>query len=114
MHLSLSLSSCHYAFLQGSLLKFPLHTQPRLSGFRHHFAVGTLPFTCSSGIISAILGKKCFRALQIVLLFQKKKNHWVVRWSTPSPLCVHKGAPSASRSTSVKRARRSLTLTVKR
>lgn len=88
MHLSLSLSSCHYAFLQGSLLKFPLHTQPRLSGFRHHFAVGTLPFTCSSGIISAILGKKCFRALQIVLLFQKKKITGSFAGQLP-PLCVY-------------------------
>lgn len=55
MHLSLSLSSRHYAFLQGSSLKFPLHTQPRLSGSRHHFAVGTLPLL-RIGISSAILG----------------------------------------------------------
>lgn len=64
------------------------------------------------GIISAILGKKCFQALQIGLLLQR--NRGVVHWSTPSPSCVHKGAPSASRSMRAKRARGSLTLTVKK
>lgn len=60
------------------------------------------------------LAKNVFGRYKLCFYSKKKINHWVVRWSTPSPLCVHKGAPSASRSTSAKRARRSLTLTVKR
>lgn len=82
-----------------------------MSGFGHHFAVGTLALLVR--VLSVqYLAKNVFERYKLGFCF--KRNRGVIRWSTPSPPCVHKGAPSASRSTRAKRARGSLTLTVKK
>lgn len=49
-----SLSSCHYAFLQGSLLKFPLYTTLLVWLYT---PVWLAPFISGAGINSAIHGK---------------------------------------------------------